>query len=410
MFAFRIAFACITFVVAPLLWFRVAEAACTDDASRPVDLKACLDAWHANSTRPKGLSADRIKQIEDLELLDDLKGALEAFLKTKADGSPVSSLRAEISVARPLLDRKLRDRAFSDNACGENRVWCLDRDGKPFDSREHKPQLFADDRLTVLVLSYLRADEYRFILSSRTIRDPVALFAPSRTGPAGSEAPSSEYKLGAKLETQVEVGARRIEIFLERKPDPAGNDALKTTETLAIELRKHLVEFGVALEFLYDRNVSARGAVSREFEPDLAFTISFFPAGRISDQPLQECKSWFGMVVGADVTNPIGEKRFYAGLDFSPVGGIALNLGIALAPWEYIPPPETVNDLLSNDLVPDTHYHPSFSGGLSEIHFAAGYWPTPPSDPAWRRGGIVIHGDPTATQRVYARRRVLSEP
>ena len=134
--------------------------------------------------------------------------------------------------------------------------------------------------------------------------------------------------------------------------------------SIRVESRRHYIEFGLMLPFAYRREVTSQGSVKYGMEPDLAFTITVFPGARSSSDPWQSRKRrWFGLMAGADLTNQVSDKRYYLGLDFSPVSGLALNAGLAILPWEYIPNPEQVPDVLTSTIEPDQRYRASFFFG-----------------------------------------------
>lgn len=332
------------------------------------DLDNCLLAWisDTNQTRPDGLADDVLDTIEDLDFHDALLAKATAAVKT-AGGAAQPQLKGfpnEEKKRRDVVEAKLREKAFHENQCGEERVLCLNRDGALFDRRELKPQLFAGDRLTVIALSYGDKDTNRITLAARTIRATVTIFDSTVGVPAGPSE-SSKFKEVARLETTVGTDARKLEIHFVRAADASGKDTKDETITLNVELRQHIVEFGLMLPFAYNRDVTSQGAVEYGWEPDLAFTITLFLEPRISGEPLQTTgRRWLGVIAGADLTNPVREKRFYAGLDFSPVSGLAVDLGVTLMRWEYVPEPEEVPDVFTMDIQPDKRYRGSFFFGV----------------------------------------------
>lgn len=252
--------------------------------------------------------------------------------------------------------------------CHKDIFYCVDRDGEPYAPHEHEKKLtlLAGDTLIVIVISDEPDDIDTIVLRAENVRNVLPGFLPKEikgsttrnmeSGGTPRDAPGEVARLTVTTRTDV----ARVIIKMSRAPEVADKEIL----TVPITGRLHLVEFGLMLPFAYQREVTPQGAVKYGMEPDLAFTITVFLNPRDTSKALQEFGwRWFGLMAGADLTNQVSDKRYYLGLDFSPVSGLALNAGLAILPWEYVPNPEQVPDVLTGDIEPDQRYRASFFFG-----------------------------------------------
>lgn len=247
--------------------------------------------------------------------------------------------------------------ALKDTHCDQDLVLCLDRDGKTYSDDENTtPFLLPRDEFVVRVLSNAPGDADAVTLTVSNVRR-IDTLLPHQSSPQrdGSKAvPPSVIK---QVKAVVADDSAYLEILCGPKDNPS-------RYRIPIQSRLHYVEFGLMLPFAYQREVTPQGAVLYGMEPDLAFTITVFLGARSDSDPLQpKVRSWFGLMAGADLTNQVSDKRYYLGLDFSPVSGLALNAGLAILPWEYVPNPEQVPDVLTGDIEPDQRYRASFFFG-----------------------------------------------
>jgi hypothetical protein len=336
------------------------------EVTKDVQFEACLAAWD-KMNHPTGALLE-LQTVENLVWFDRLIAVAKSHVSRTLPTSRVKP--KELESTRNALVIKQIESAFNDNGCGEERTWCLNRDGNPLDPRELEPKLLPGDRLVVAVFSYLDTDgNGRITIASRTIRSVRSLF-PTKGAAAGASAPTgardpSKFREVARAEVVVPDDAREIEIVMTRSRNGAGQDGAEKRHELSVASRIHYMEFGLALPFAIGRDVGPQGAVDEyTFEPEVAFTISLFPGGRATGQPLQPLGAWFGAVAGFDITRGLKEKNYYVGVDFAPFSGFAFVTGLGVIPFEYVPAPETVDDLLTDDIEPVKHYHVTFFLGL----------------------------------------------
>jgi hypothetical protein len=327
----------------------------------PDELERCFADWDHHGTPPKVFQPAQLATVTSLVWMQALvEQAVTHIANTEDPAVDLVVLKRALAD----LEARLRRAAFDANGCRQDLLWCLDRDGDPLDPRELAPKVFPGDRFHVVVLSPDKGDLARITLSTRTLRGPVTLLALPPPTPAGGALERTVLEPVGRLEIVVEQEAHEVEVIVVRAANEAGADSAERIHTLAVEPRKHIVEFGLGLHFLLDRDVSANGDVKFELEPDLAFTISVFPGGRKTGDPVQWHRGAVGAVFGADLTSPVREKRYYLGVDFSPINGLSLDVGLALMPWEYVPSASEVDDVLDGDLEPVRHYRPSFFFGV----------------------------------------------
>ncbi len=346
----------------------------------PDELKKCLAKWGEGAAFPGAFDANHAvsgySRQELGELRQDAERASEALANsansaaedTKGrSGDALTTAEAAAASAKTKSERaaqllkavltRINELTFNENNCDQDRKICLDRDGKPYSSAEKmNPFLLPDDKVVILVLSEVAEDDKAITLTARNVRRATTSFDKEHTKPTvrGVKLP----EVVKWLEATVAPDSAFLEIEFKRVGGGSAEYSIR------VESRRHYIEFGLMLPFAYQREVTPQGAVKYGMEPDLAFTISVFPGARSSSEPWQSrVASWFGLMAGADLTNQVSDKRYYLGLDFSPVSGLALNAGLAILPWEYVPNPEQVPDVLTGDIEPDQRYRASFFFG-----------------------------------------------
>lgn len=369
----------------------MAEVDCaTATTFTPKEMSECIKKWTGNTDLPppfkeatksaEAFNTFSAKNINDIlpaikELEKELAKAKAKATKTDTNtpnepndakdkaSKAASDAGTKHDISKTLLEaatnwRTATTKALTDNDCDNDLVLCLDRDGQPYSNEEEtEPFLLPYDKVAVLVFSYTATDTESITLTARNVRRVTTSF--------NKESPRTEPKDRSKdpilvknLEATVSPDSAFLEIEFRRTEGGSADYSIR------VESRRHYIEFGLMLPFAYRREVTSQGSVKYGMEPDLAFTITVFPGARSSSDPWQSRKRrWFGLMAGADLTNQVSDKRYYLGLDFSPVSGLALNAGLAILPWEYIPNPEQVPDVLTSTIEPDQRYRASFFFG-----------------------------------------------
>lgn len=344
-------------------------------------LKGCLKKWtpprdilpeFSETSKPKldNLSAKDMDEL--MPLINALKTYKEKAAKEAGEAAKASEAaeaakkaaeaaeKAADTLQRAASERqKITTTAFSDNKCKEDLVICLDRDGQPYSEDEKMaPFLLPDDDVVVLALSDNKSDAETITITARNVRRVESSFKPPSTPSSDSKRATSAPLKVKELKAIVAPDSAFLEIEFKRVGGGSAEYSIR------VESRRHYIEFGLMLPFAYQREVTPQGAVQYGMEPDLAFTITVSLGARSDSDPLQpKVRSWFGLMAGADLTNEVSDKRYYLGMDFSPVSGLALNAGLAILPWEYVPNPEQVPDVLTGDIEPDQRYRASFFFG-----------------------------------------------
>lgn len=337
-----------------------AEVDCSKSTFTPSDLKACLAQWKEGVAFPAGFNAQKVVSeysAKDLSgLIGDMIGLKNALTSQAKDQEKISTATALVDAA--VARQTTAQQSFDGLHCNEEFAYCIDRTGERYTQQETPPaSLMAGDHLSIIVISDNPGDIGMMVLSAENVRRSLLLFPSAEVRDARETKRKTQDASPAdvaRLEITVKADVTRVIVKL--------ND--KIVLSVPVEGRQHLVEFGLMLPFAYQREVTPQGAVQYGMEPDLAFTITVFLNPRVTSDPLQKFgRRWFGLMAGADLTNEISDKRYYLGLDFSPVSGLALNAGLAILPWEYVPNPEQVPDVLTGDIEPDRRYRPSFFFG-----------------------------------------------
>lgn len=273
-----------------------------------------------------------------------------AFAQPSPDGAPVPPIAPVAPAAPPVVHSvhyPSRAEAVKAVGCGAHLVICYDRNGKPL-SGQGKLLVRPGDKVTLVVITDQPADSVPGVVSVKF----EGRKSDEQTFPAAPPAPGVLVAGGVDAISFVSdaVAADSLELSVDfTRADANGGGASKTS-SIPVTLGYSYFNVALLVAATFDGNRKVlpdlSTAVDHAIEPALALNV--FPGGREQGvlgyarrcmvTSFKRCVAnnlGFQVATTLDLTN--ATDRFYAGLVFEPVAGLAVVGGVSLRKVAVVP-------------------------------------------------------------------------